>query len=259
MFWEIVEKCKMKKIFLFILLMFMFSLVNAEQQICVDFDPPSSPQNLEVTSSGTNIILTWSEAYDEPACSAIDYYVVSRNGNHIAEGLDVLTYVDVDVPYGTYSYSVYAVDKVAHFGGLAIKNDVVLSAPDNGGGGGNTNVGGGGGGTSYVCYEEWQCGDWGECFGEQQTRSCTDLSQCGTTDYRPETSRACLVENSGGDVLSTTSITPTTGGVLAGITGAVIGTVTSTAGIIVIAFILVLVGIFVTLRIIRKRRVAKGA
>ena len=102
----------MRKIILFLSVLLLLNLVYAEQMICIDFDPPTAPSNLAVTSSGTNILLTWGNATDIPACSGIDYYNVARNGIVIAEHITVLTYTDSNVPYGTYSYSVWAVDKV---------------------------------------------------------------------------------------------------------------------------------------------------
>jgi hypothetical protein len=184
----------MKKIFLVIFLgIFLISLVSSFP-ICIDKTPPSPPSNLAVTSSGHNIILTWNAATDVPACSGIDYYVVSRDGNPISGHVNALTFTDINVPYGTYSYSVYAVDKVAHLGGQSIKNDVVLSAPSSGGGGGDTRVSGGGGAASYICDENWQCGSWSECVDGAQTRTCTDSEQCGTTINKPITSSTCSVE-----------------------------------------------------------------
>jgi len=223
-----------------ILGIFLISLISAFP-ICVDKTPPSAPSNLAITSSGHSIILTWNPAIDIPECSGIDYYVVSRNGNHIAEHVSALTYIDINVPYGSYNYTVYAVDKVAHLGGQAIKNDVILSKPTNNGGG--TRVGGGGGATSYICYEEWQCGDWSSCINEKQTRTCTDLAQCGTTDYKPITSRVCSVEEVSTNPAQTT--TPAAGG---GITGAVIGALGSPTGIGIIVVLVVLIigaGIFI--------------
>lgn len=189
----------MKKNLFVVLLLISISFISAEQMICVDFTAPSAPSNLGVTSYGTNIILSWGAATDEPNCSGVDYYVVSRNGNYLGNTTS-LTYTDVSVPYGTYSYSVYAVDKIRHNSGLAIKNDVILSEPTNNGGGSS----GGGGGSSrntiviggdeedsYICEESWQCGEWGECIDGEQTRICTELSQCGTTLDRPAIVQEC--------------------------------------------------------------------
>jgi hypothetical protein len=214
MYWEIVEKCKMKKI---LLILFVFSLLNfvcAEQIICVDFDKPSAPSNLAVTSSGQNVILTWDAATDIPFCSGIDYYNLTRNGVIIAENITSLTYIDINVPYGTYSYSVYAIDKVAHLGGQAVKNDVVISAPtinsrSSGGHKSNTKenslnitVLGGEAKSSYVCEENWQCNEWSNCINEEQTRICLDSEECGTKIKMPETTQTCINEKSSRNFLT---------------------------------------------------------
>jgi hypothetical protein len=127
MYLEIAERCKMKKVLLFLFVFSLLSFVCAEQMICVDFDKPSAPSNLETTISGQNVILTWEPAIDTPNCSGIDYYVISRGEVIIAENITKLTYTDANINFGTYSYSVYAVDKVAHIGEKAIKNNVILS------------------------------------------------------------------------------------------------------------------------------------
>lgn len=93
--------------------------------ICIDLESPSAPSNLEITSSGQNIILTWNASTDEPSCSYIKHYVISRDSDIIAS-IDSLTFTDIDLPYGDYSYSVYAVDAVDHTG-PSIKKDIVFS------------------------------------------------------------------------------------------------------------------------------------
>lgn len=44
-----------------------------------------------------------------------------------------------------------------------------------------------------VCTEDWSCGDWSDCTGDAQTRTCTDANSCGTTDDKPSTSQSCTV------------------------------------------------------------------
>ncbi len=134
------------KISLLFLIMFLLIGVVTAQNFCVDFDNPSAPPNLAITSSGQNIILTWEDAIDVPNCSGIDYYNVARDGSLIAQHITVLTYTDLNVSYGTYSYSVYAIDKVGHDSN-STKNDIVFSAPSGGVG---TTIGGGGGGGGGV-------------------------------------------------------------------------------------------------------------
>ncbi len=50
-----------------------------------------------------------------------------------------------------------------------------------------------GGGGSSTCTENWNCGEWSECLGGEQTRICTDLNNCGTTKNKPETLYSCGV------------------------------------------------------------------
>ena len=155
--------------------------------VCIDNDNPSAPAYLEITVSGTGVVLVWPGAVDEPNCSGIDYYNITRNGNWIGqvEG-DVLTFSNKNVSYGTYDYTVFAVDLVGHNSGSAIKNNIILSKPGNGGG-----TSGGSSSYSYVCVEDWECGEWSECVGNDMRRLCNDLNECGPENDKPETYREC--------------------------------------------------------------------
>ncbi len=42
-----------------------------------------------------------------------------------------------------------------------------------------------------VCFERWECSEWGACSNGVQQRACTDLSACGTVRGKPDTSKAC--------------------------------------------------------------------
>lgn len=247
------------KIFLLLITFLLLNFATAQGGICIDFDEPSEPTNLEVTSSGTNIILTWDEATDEPSCSGVESYNIYIDATLIGTtSSNTLTFTDDDVAYGTYSYSVHAVDKVSHNSGLAITNDVVLSEPPtdegdtNDNGGESTTVSGGSGGSSYVCYEEWECDEWSECVDEMQTRTCTDIKKCGTTKNKPITAEACSVE---GDNTERTLITSSddSPNVLSRITGAVVGTLGTGGTIAISTLVLGLIGAFVFVKI-KKRK-----
>ena len=49
-----------------------------------------------------------------------------------------------------------------------------------------------------VCTPEWQCTAWSSCISNQQTRTCTDIYNCGTLEGKPAETQSC------------TSCTPTT-------------------------------------------------
>ncbi len=44
------------------------------------------------------------------------------------------------------------------------------------------------------CLEKWVCGNWSSCVNGQQTRTCTDENNCGTTEEKPITLRNCVCE-----------------------------------------------------------------
>lgn len=47
------------------------------------------------------------------------------------------------------------------------------------------------GGECIDCITLWQCGSWSACVSGIQTKTCTDLNNCGTTDGKPLTSQSC--------------------------------------------------------------------
>ena len=44
------------------------------------------------------------------------------------------------------------------------------------------------------CVESWSCTDWSECHSGTQTKTCTDVNNCGTTLSKPLESQSCEVE-----------------------------------------------------------------
>ena len=46
---------------------------------------------------------------------------------------------------------------------------------------------------STYCLPAWSCSDWSNCDNGFKTRSCTDLEQCGKTDYEPSLYQDCYV------------------------------------------------------------------
>lgn len=47
--------------------------------------------------------------------------------------------------------------------------------------------------TNTTCTENWNCGSWLSCSAGQQTRTCTDANNCGTTTSRPALTQSCSV------------------------------------------------------------------
>ena len=44
-----------------------------------------------------------------------------------------------------------------------------------------------------TCVENWSCTEWSECINGTQTRTCTDLNNCGTTINKPPEVQSCKV------------------------------------------------------------------
>ena len=41
------------------------------------------------------------------------------------------------------------------------------------------------------CTENWSCTSWGSCMIDGQSRTCTDINNCGTTNNKPLTTQTC--------------------------------------------------------------------
>ncbi len=63
-----------------------------------------------------------------------------------------------------------------------------------------------------ACTPSWECGDWGDCVDNTQTRTCLDTNNCGTTAGKPGESQTCGItgetigEPGGGFVWDQTTI-----------------------------------------------------
>ncbi|MFH1256740.1 MAG: Ig-like domain-containing protein [Candidatus Diapherotrites archaeon] len=47
------------------------------------------------------------------------------------------------------------------------------------------------------CTETWSCTAWSACSGGTQTRTCTDLAACGTTNNKPVETQSCSLPGAG--------------------------------------------------------------
>ncbi len=116
----------------------------------------------------------------------------------------------------------------------------------------------GGSSSSRCTYNEnfdWGCSEWSVCLNGEQTRTCNSLNNCGNTYGKPETTQGCELEIQENEQPKNQTIqsqeTPISP---AGITANVIGGLTSTTGLVIIAFLVLVTGSFFTVRFLRKRK-----
>ena len=221
---------------------FAFNIVSAGTMVCIDLDSPSAPGNLGVSGEVGSILLTWDAAVDEPSCSGIAYYNISRNGKWLGlVGGDVLSFVDNEsLGEGSYSYTVHAIDLVGGNAGASILNEIEV---EKGG-----RVSGGSSSTSFQCEVDWVCEDWTECVGNEQRRLCNDLNYCGTINMMPETYRECglMSEAQNLTFVDVEGEREDGDGFFSSITGAVTGAIGTPQGIAASIFIiLVLCGLII--------------
>lgn len=46
---------------------------------------------------------------------------------------------------------------------------------------------------SNTCTPSWECTAWSECAAETQTRTCSDLNECGLAEGMPDATQSCVV------------------------------------------------------------------
>ncbi len=227
---------KFRNFLLFALIgLFLINIVIADQEICIDFDPPSSPSNLILTESNGNIQLTWAAATDIPDCSGISHYDIYKNSAFLIS-VEETNYLDKDLLDGVYTYTIYPWDLAKHEGiGISSKP---ITIGDNGNGG-DTSGRRGGGPSSY-----WECGEWSECINETQERTCVDIG--GISSDRTET-RDCFPEFiptwQEPEENETITVTTTPSGFFATITGAVVGTLGTGGTIVASIFVIAIVAL----------------
>jgi len=215
---------------------FAFSIVSAGTMICIDLDDPSAPFSLNVSGNSDSRVLNWDSSIDTPNCSGIDKYIISRRGVEISrvEG-SVLTFIDNNrLSSGSYIYSVYAIDLIGRNGGIAIANNFTIESYSGSSSGGSSI-------TSYICTENWECGEWTECVGNEMRRLCDDLNECGTEKDKPVTYQECgLMSQNDEILLSNEEEDEDSKNFFSTITGNVIGGMGNGSLILVVVVILLL-------------------
>lgn len=58
-------------------------------------------------------------------------------------------------------------------------------------------------GQCVQCFHNWQCTSWSSCVNNQQTRTCTDLNNCGSTIGKPSEVQECTSSSSYGTNICT--------------------------------------------------------
>jgi hypothetical protein len=116
-----------------------------------------------------------------------------------------------------------------------------------------------GGGGSSSCYTEWECTYWGSCIGGEQTRDCLKKKlSCKTREDQPVEVQTCIVleEEEPSDIttISTEDTEQEAVAVTPGITGGVIGFAKTGRVLVPIIFVLGVVGSFLVVKRIRKRK-----
>jgi len=117
-------------------------------------------------------------------------------------------------------------------------------------------TGGGGGGD---CVTEWTCSAWSECANGKQTRTCSYPENfCAPSDAKPEESQTCTLnaipEVKPTDNTNTNESTNTAKGRFSGLTGAVIGGLTSKVSLTFSGIILAIVLLWLLVRYMNKRK-----
>jgi hypothetical protein len=232
-----------------LIVLFFVGFVSAGIQICIDLIEPSPPSYLQIYGKVGNISINWGHATDEPICSGIEKYVISRDGNKIGEvNENVLQFFDEEaLPAGEYIYTVYAIDRIGKNTGLSIKNIVTVSQD----GRVNSNL------RSSLCLEQWNCTDWSECIEDMQKRTCEEISRCGTQKDKPTEDQGCEKnEENKTNELNNTILNPSQsnqGKFFSTITGNVIGAINNNKVGVTFGFVFALLFALFVVKMKRKR------
>ena len=181
----------------------------------------------------------------------LDFEIVNcsvTNSTYNLEGLN-LSWHEKDIVISTSPY--YQSDNL-NISCWIIKYEEVIEQ--------HYNLGEGPRGTSYNCEEYWQCTDWSVCANEIQTRTCQDLNKCRAENKKPIEKQACSEQETGegtGELtIEQQALGQTTerAGLFSGITGAVTGALGNSGWLIIVIFISGIIGLSLSVRIIRKRK-----
>lgn len=94
--------------------------------------------------------------------------------------------------------------------------------------------------TGNTCIEKWECTEWSDSDNQCGTRTCEDVSKCGTTNLKPKIDEKC----------SSVGLFEITGGVIGGITNF------AKSGAGVVTLIILVMGAFVVI-ILSKKKINK--
>jgi hypothetical protein len=110
----------------------------------------------------------------------------------------------------------------------------------------------GGGG----CLTQWTCSQWNACSNNVETRTCTKVIDYCYAGDKPSETQACSSGNTnpGSENNETTSTTRQQPQTSSGITGAVVGALGGSTGIFIWVFIIVIVGMAITVNVVRRRK-----
>ena len=134
-----------------------------------------SPTNITYTDT-----LIW---FNATANEAINNWILNYNGTN----LTITINSTIVVQEGTWHLILYANDTGGNIGlnnstWFSVNTTTTPSGPSGGGGGG---------GGITACTENWLCSEFSSCVDGMQTRTCTDLNNCGTSLNKPAETISC--------------------------------------------------------------------
>jgi hypothetical protein len=152
-------------------------------------------------------------------------------GGDLTEDIAIVNPVDTSVA-GTYVITYDVTDASENAATQVTRNVNVLELPVE-----QQSSGGGGGGImGGFCNSNWECSNWSACVNNAETRTCVKSSPSCASTPKPDETRACTINEQGagnGIIETPTAGSSTTGG----ITGAIIGALSSARTWIVIVFL----------------------
>ncbi|MBI5149010.1 fibronectin type III domain-containing protein [Candidatus Pacearchaeota archaeon] len=155
------------------------TLRNGEAAILIkesainDTTPPTISNVRNSTITNSSAIILWNT--DESSNSAVYYGTTTTLGQQKSDAnLMVAHSIQLTglTPITFYYYKASSCDATGNCANSSLQNFTTLAI-------------------AQQCIENWTCTQWSACINKTQTRTCTDLSNCGTTNNKPTETRRC--------------------------------------------------------------------
>ena len=140
----------------------------------VDFIDPTPEDYVEQEEKSVYINISASDELNKIDKCWLSWNKINITMNNASSGLDISCYLNKSsLTTGEYSYKAYANNSIGKIGETEERRIIIKEEGING------------------CEEDWECAQWSSCLNNKKTRTCNDLSNCGTILDKPALEESC--------------------------------------------------------------------